>query len=106
MLQKGQQFGLKGRNETEIGYFKYFEAGYETREYWSGAIPGTVSHVEHLGGETNIFVRTERHGLLTVRKFGEHRLAVDELVHLTPDASRQFLFDAEGRRIRQTRHAA
>ncbi|MFO1106642.1 MAG: ATP-binding cassette domain-containing protein [Amaricoccus sp.] len=72
----------------------------------AGAIPGTVSHVEHLGGETNIFVRTERHGLLTVRKFGEHRLAVDELVHLTPDASRQFLFDAEGRRIRQTRHAA
>lgn len=39
--EKGQQFGLKGRNETEIGYFKYFEAGYETREYWSGAIPGT-----------------------------------------------------------------
>ena len=38
-------------------------------------IPGTISHVEHLGGETNVYVRTEPHGLLTVRRFGEHRFA-------------------------------
>lgn len=37
----GSKFGLKGRSETEVGYFKYFEAGYETREYWSRQIPGT-----------------------------------------------------------------
>ncbi|MBK7875433.1 MAG: hypothetical protein IPJ77_06735 [Planctomycetes bacterium] len=37
----GSKFGLKGRTETEVGFFKYFEAGYETREYWSGSIPGT-----------------------------------------------------------------
>jgi multiple sugar transport system ATP-binding protein len=65
----------------------------------SGAMPGTVSHVEHLGGETNVYVRTERHGLLTVRRFGEHRFAVDETVHLTPDPARAFHFDAEGRRL-------
>ena len=41
----------------------------------AGAIPGTISHVEHLGGETNVYVRTEPHGLLTVRRFGEHRYA-------------------------------
>jgi multiple sugar transport system ATP-binding protein len=64
-----------------------------------GAIPGTVSHVEHLGGETNVYVRTDPHGLLTVRRFGEHDYAVDESVHLTPDPARQFHFDAEGRRM-------
>ncbi len=65
----------------------------------SGTIPGTVSHVEHLGGETNVYVRTEPHGLLTVRRFGEHAYAVDETVHLTPDPGRQFHFDADGRRM-------
>jgi len=39
--QGGQHFGLKGRTETEVGYFKYSEAGYETREYWSVGVPGT-----------------------------------------------------------------
>ena len=65
----------------------------------AGAIPGTVSHVEHLGGETNVYVRTEVHGLLTVRRFGEHRFAVDETVHLTPDPARAFHFDADGKRL-------
>lgn len=66
----------------------------------SGTIPGTISHVEHLGGETNIFVRAEPHGLLTVRKFGEHDYSVDEIVHITPDPTRQFHFDASGLRLR------
>ena len=39
------------------------------------------------------------HGLLTVRRFGEHRFAVDEAVHLTPDPARAFHFDADGRRL-------
>ena len=65
----------------------------------AGAIPGTISHVEHLGGETNVYVRTERHGLLTVRRFGEHRYTVDEIVHLTPDPARAFHFAEDGRRL-------
>jgi multiple sugar transport system ATP-binding protein len=65
----------------------------------AGAIPGTISHVEHLGGETNVYVRTDRHGLLTVRRFGEHRYGVDEVVHLTPDPTRAFHFGADGRRL-------
>ncbi|EYD76691.1 N-Acetyl-D-glucosamine ABC transport system ATP-binding protein [Rubellimicrobium mesophilum DSM 19309] len=65
-----------------------------------GTIPGTVSHVEKLGGETLVYVRTEPHGLLTVRLFGEHDFAVDESVGLTPDATRVFRFDASGRRLR------
>ncbi len=66
----------------------------------AGAIPGTVSHVEHLGSETNIYVRSEVHGLLTVRLFGEEDYPVDSTVHLTPDAPRAFQFDADGRRMR------
>ncbi len=64
-----------------------------------GTFPGTVSHVEHLGGETNVYIRTDPHGLLTVRRFGEHQYVVDETVHLTPDPARTFHFDDEGRRL-------
>lgn len=66
----------------------------------SGSIPGTVSHVEKLGGETLVYARTEPHGLLTVRLFGEHDFAVDEVVHLTLDSHRTFHFDAAGQRLR------
>ena len=65
----------------------------------TGVIPGTISHVEHLGGETNVYVRTDQHGLLTVRRFGEHRFGVDETVHLTPDPARAFHFGDDGRRL-------
>jgi multiple sugar transport system ATP-binding protein len=65
-----------------------------------GAIPGTVSHVEKLGGETLVYSRSEPHGLLTVRLFGEHDFGVDEPVSLTPDPARIFRFDAQGRRLR------
>lgn len=65
-----------------------------------GMIPGTVSHVEKLGGETLVYVRSEHHGLLTIRLFGEHDFGVHERVGLSPDASRTFRFDAQGRRLR------
>jgi multiple sugar transport system ATP-binding protein len=65
----------------------------------AGAIPGTISHVEHLGGETNVYVRTEQHGLLTVRRFGEHDYDVDEVVHLTPEMGRAFHFGTDGLRL-------
>ena len=66
----------------------------------AGPIEGRVSHVEKLGGETLVYVRSEVHGLLTVRLFGEHDFAVDEVLRLTPDDSRSFHFDAEGQRLR------
>ena len=37
----GAKFGLRGKTETDGGYYKYSEAGYETREFWSRLIPGT-----------------------------------------------------------------
>ncbi|TPE52987.1 ABC transporter ATP-binding protein [Amaricoccus solimangrovi] len=66
----------------------------------AGEFEGRVSHVEHLGGETNIFVQAGAHGLLTARRFDEESFALDERVWLTPDPARRLLFDAEGRRLR------
>ena len=65
-----------------------------------GQMPGTVSHVEKLGGETLVYVNAADQGLLTVRLFGEHSFIVDETVHVTPDASRAFHFDTAGLRLR------
>ena len=66
----------------------------------AGHIPGRVSHVEKLGGETLVYVHSEDHGLLTVRLFGEQDYAVDEAVGLRLDAGRLFHFDAQGQRLR------
>jgi multiple sugar transport system ATP-binding protein len=66
----------------------------------AGVIQGRVSHVEKLGGETLVYVRSDVHGLLTVRLFGEHDYAVDETVCLSPDDARSFHFDSAGLRLR------
>jgi multiple sugar transport system ATP-binding protein len=64
----------------------------------SGDLPGEVSHVEKLGGETLVYVRSPDHGLLTVRLFGEHDYTVAETVRLTIDRDRMFEFDPDGQR--------
>jgi len=66
----------------------------------AGALPGTISHVEKLGGETLVYVNADPHGLLTVRLFGEHDYTVGENVFLTLTNNRAFHFDAEGLRLR------
>ena len=66
----------------------------------SGGLKGQVNHVEKLGGETLVYVRSEAHGLLTVRLFGEHDFGVGEAVFLAPDPGRIFHFDAAGQRLR------
>ncbi|MCB6177926.1 ABC transporter ATP-binding protein [Rhodobacter sp. Har01] len=66
----------------------------------SGQIAAQVTHVEKLGGETLVYARSDVHGLLTTRLFGEQDFAVDETVYLTPVAARAFHFDAEGQRLR------
>jgi multiple sugar transport system ATP-binding protein len=65
-----------------------------------GQIPGVVSQVERLGGETNVYVRNETHGLLTVRLFGEHDFEVDAQVQLGLEHTRTFHFDKAGLRLR------
>ena len=66
----------------------------------AGQIEGRVSHVEKLGGETLVYVRSDEHGLLTIRLFGEHDFQVDQMLWMTPDQNRIFHFDAQGLRLR------
>lgn len=65
----------------------------------SGQLPGRISHVEQLGGETLVYVSVEG-ALMTVRLFGQHGFAVEAPVWLTPDPSRLLHFDAAGQRLR------
>jgi multiple sugar transport system ATP-binding protein len=65
-----------------------------------GPVTGTVSHVEKLGGETLVYLRADPHGLLTIRRFGEHDHAVDAPLTVTFDPARAFRFDADGLRLR------
>lgn len=41
-----------------------------------------------------------------MRLFGEHAYAVDEVVRLTPDMARAFLFDDKDKRLRTAAQAA
>ncbi|MBN2761136.1 MAG: ABC transporter ATP-binding protein [Rhodobacteraceae bacterium] len=62
-------------------------------------IEGRVSHVEHLGGETLVYVHADPHGLVTVRLFGEHAYAVNDRLVMRPDMARAFHFDENGHRL-------
>ncbi len=66
----------------------------------SGDWKGKVIHVEHLGADTIIYIESETVGLLTVRLFGEHRYATDDIVHATPVIGSMHRFDADGRVIK------
>ncbi|MBC7143656.1 MAG: ABC transporter ATP-binding protein [Rhodobacteraceae bacterium] len=65
-----------------------------------GRLRGTVTHVERLGGDTNLLVTTDADATLTVRLFGQHDHRVGEAIALDYDPARAFAFDAEGRRLR------
>ncbi|MEZ5779668.1 MAG: ABC transporter ATP-binding protein [Paracoccaceae bacterium] len=65
-----------------------------------GPIAGTISHVERLGGDTNLLVSLASGDVITVRLFGQHDYRVDDGIALGFDDVHAYAFDAEGRRIR------
>ena len=65
-----------------------------------GRITGTVTHVERLGGDTNLLVATDQQETLTVRMFGQDSTGVGEAVALDFDAQASFLFDKDNQRVR------
>ena len=83
--QRGESLGIRPEHLriTDTGQFK-----------------GTVSHVEKLGGETLVYIKTDPHGLVTLRLFGEHDFAYDAALSLDIDAPRAFHFDKDGQRLR------
>jgi multiple sugar transport system ATP-binding protein len=66
----------------------------------SGDWSGKVVHVEHLGADTIVYIESEKVGLLTVRLFGEHAYAPDDVVYATANAGASHRFDNEGNAIR------
>ncbi len=64
-----------------------------------GPLSGTISHLEHLGADTNVYVNVGD-TLVTIREAGETRHDIGGTVQLNFDASDVFRFDANGDRIR------
>ena len=56
---------------------------------------GSVTHVEHLGADTNIYVNCESAGPLTVRLFGEHSYETGQMIFATPQANKVIEFGAD-----------
>ena len=65
----------------------------------AGQISGVVSHLEHLGADTNVYVNIGE-GLITVRIFGQKEYEVGTTVHLDFATDDMFLFDSDDKRIR------
>ena len=63
----------------------------------AGDWKGTVIHAEHLGPDTNLYLDTEKAGLITVRIFGVYDAEPGATLFATPDPLRTYRFDAEGR---------
>ncbi len=64
-----------------------------------GRIAGEVTHVERLGGDTNLVVHSDAGESLTIRVFGQDETAVGTRVTLDWDDAQAYLFDTEDRRI-------
>ena len=65
----------------------------------TGQISGVVSHLEHLGADTNVYVKIGE-GLITVRILGQEEYQVGTTVHLDFATDDMFLFDSDDKRIR------
>jgi multiple sugar transport system ATP-binding protein len=63
----------------------------------SGDWKGKVIHVEHLGADTIVYIESDQVGLITVRLFGEHRYAPDDIVFATPMVGSMHRFGADDR---------
>jgi multiple sugar transport system ATP-binding protein len=64
-----------------------------------GPWQGTVSHAEHLGADTMLYLESERLGALTVRIGGDVPVNIGEIVSLSPLPGKLHRFDAAGQRI-------
>ena len=62
-------------------------------------IDGRVSHVRHPGGETQVYINADPHGLVAVRLFGEHAYSVNDRLVMRPDMAHAFYFDDNGQRL-------
>ena len=66
----------------------------------AGEWKATVGVAEHLGSDTFLHVNVDGLGLMTVRAEGDKQLHHGDVVWLTPDPSRIYRFDKDGRSIK------
>ena len=59
-----------------------------------GDAMGAVSHVEHLGADTNVYLDCGKAGLLTVRLFGHHSFEIGSRICARFESGKVFRFDA------------
>lgn len=69
----------------------------------NGRIKGRVTHVERLGGDTNLLISTEEKEQLTVRIFGQDDSKVGEDIELDFDDQTSFMFDNQSGLATQAR---
>ena len=67
---------------------------------WSGK----VRHLEYLGSDSYVFVRTESAGELTVRLAGEGSVAIGDEVGVSPVPGKVLRFDEQGLRMQTEAH--
>ncbi len=65
----------------------------------TGTWKGTVIHAEHLGADTNLYLDTEKAGLLTVRIFGVYDAAPGATLFVTPAPDKTFRFGTDGKAL-------
>ena len=65
----------------------------------SGTWKGTVVHAEHLGADTNLYLDTEKAGLITIRIFGVYDAEPGATLYATPDPAKTYRFDADGKTL-------
>jgi multiple sugar transport system ATP-binding protein len=58
-----------------------------------GDAMGAVSHIEHLGADTNVYLDCDKAGLLTVRLFGNHHFEIGSKIFAQFENERVFRFD-------------
>ncbi|MGH1412257.1 MAG: ABC transporter ATP-binding protein [Pelagimonas sp.] len=63
-----------------------------------GDINGKVAHVEALGGDTNVILKTGDSDI-TLRLFGQHSARIGDELWVSAPAEKRFYFDANGQRL-------
>ncbi len=64
-----------------------------------GKLNGVISHLEHLGADTNVYVHIDGE-LVTVRLFGEQNFDIGADISLDFADETMFCFDENGQRVR------
>lgn len=65
----------------------------------SGVVKGKISHLEHLGADTNVYVHVGEN-MVTVREFGQTDYEIGSDIYLEFAPTAVFYFDKSGKRVR------